>query len=60
LNEVRKKLKSNSDNLDIFQVASEFNFWHMGQFSRDYKNLFGELPSETFNSRPKKVFVNRS
>ena len=52
LNEVRKKLKSNSDNLDIFQVASEFNFWHMGQFSNDYKLLFGELPSETFKARP--------
>jgi len=47
LNEVRKNLKSNTENYNIFQVASEFNFWHMGQFTRDYKQLFGELPSET-------------
>ncbi len=50
LNEVRKILKSNSDNSAIFQIVSEFNFWHMGQFSKDYKNLFGELPSETLSN----------
>lgn len=50
LNEVRKNLKSNTENYNIFQVASEFNFWHMGQFTRDYKNLFGELPSETIRN----------
>ena len=50
LNEVRKRLKSNSDNLEIFQIASEFNFWHRGQFARDYKHLFGELPSETIRT----------
>ena len=47
LNEVRKMLKSESDNTTVIKVASEYNFWHMGQFSRDYKKLFGELPSET-------------
>ncbi len=47
LNQVRKELKSESNNSYIFQVASEYNFWHMGQFTRDYKHHFGELPSET-------------
>ena len=47
LNEVRKGLKKDSDHLQVFQIASEYNYWHMGQFSRDYKKLFGELPSET-------------
>ena len=47
LNEVRKGLKNNSKNSNVFQIASEYNFWHMGQFSRDYKRLFGELPSGT-------------
>ena len=47
LNEVRKGLKKDSDHSNVFQIASEYNFWHMGQFSRDYKQLFGELPSET-------------
>lgn len=47
LNEVRKGLKKKSEYSNIIQIASDFNFWHMGQFTRDYKMLFGELPSET-------------
>jgi AraC family transcriptional regulator, ethanolamine operon transcriptional activator len=31
----------------ISDVANKWGFWHMGQFARDYKDLFGELPSET-------------
>lgn len=47
LNEVRKLIKENAEDSYIIQIASEYNFWHMGQFSRDYKLLFNELPSET-------------
>lgn len=50
LNEVRKNLKNNTINSNVVQTASEYNFWHMGQFSRDYKSLFGELPSETISN----------
>ena len=28
-------------------TANAWGFWHMGQFARDYRKLFGELPSET-------------
>lgn len=31
----------------VFDVASRWGFWHMGQFGRDYKTMFGELPSDT-------------
>jgi AraC family ethanolamine operon transcriptional activator len=31
----------------VKQVAIANGFTHLGQFSRDYKQLFGELPSET-------------
>jgi len=47
LNEVRKMLKKDTENETLIKIASEYNFWHMGQFSRDYKKLFGELPSNT-------------
>lgn len=47
LNEVRNGLKNNKCNSNIFQVASDYNYWHMSQFSKDYKLLFGELPSNT-------------
>ncbi len=26
---------------------SIFGFWHMGQFAKDYRHYFGELPSVT-------------
>ena len=54
LNEVRKGLILDRRNSSIFQVASDYNFWHMGQFSKDYKNLFGELPSNTMRNKPLK------
>jgi AraC-like DNA-binding protein len=31
----------------VAEVANAWGFWHMGQFARDYRFMFGELPSET-------------
>lgn len=31
----------------VGDIALGWGFWHMGQFGRDYKALFGELPSQT-------------
>lgn len=31
----------------VTDVANAWGFWHMGQFARDYRKLFGELPSDT-------------
>jgi AraC-like DNA-binding protein len=31
----------------VSEVAGRFGFWHLGQFAGDYRELFGELPSET-------------
>jgi AraC-like DNA-binding protein len=31
----------------VSAVALEWGFWHFGEFSRAYKECFGELPSET-------------
>ena len=28
-------------------IASQWGFWHLSQFSKDYKQLFGEQPSQT-------------
>ena len=35
------------DQTSVTQIASEVGFWELGRFSRDYRKLFGELPSET-------------
>jgi AraC-like DNA-binding protein len=32
--------------------ALNWGFWHFGEFSRAYKDCFGELPSETLRRRP--------
>jgi AraC family ethanolamine operon transcriptional activator len=31
----------------VLNIANQFGFWSMGHFARDYKTMFGELPSET-------------
>ena len=49
LNEVRKALILDKNNSNIYQIANDYNFWHRGQFSKDYKRLFRELPSDTLS-----------
>jgi len=52
LDHVRKLLKtSNASTTKIVDVANRFGFWHMGQFAKDYKLMFGELPSDTLASK---------
>lgn len=33
----------------VVDIANQWGFWHMGQFARDYRRHFGELPSETLS-----------
>ncbi len=47
LNGVRDQLMDGKGNPRIVDVANDWGFWHMGKFAADYKQLFGELPSET-------------
>lgn len=47
LNEVRRELRQGGEGVHIWEAAARHGFWHMGQFGRDYRDLFGELPSET-------------
>jgi len=43
-----RDLKSASPlEVKIVDVANYWEFWHMGQFAADYRNLFSELPSQT-------------
>jgi AraC family ethanolamine operon transcriptional activator len=52
LNCVRRELwKSDPDLTKVNDVASLWEFWHMGQFAADYRKLFGELPSETLKKK---------
>ena len=49
LNRVRFDLAHGSTAQSISDVANRYDFWHMGQFAKDYRSLFGELPSQTLS-----------
>lgn len=39
--------KAKSGSTTVTDVAMNWGFWHFGEFSRAYKNCFGEVPSNT-------------
>jgi AraC-like DNA-binding protein len=48
LNGARRELgRSVSQDAKISNIANRWGFWHLGQFAKDYRRWFGELPSET-------------
>ncbi len=51
LNAVRREIqKGIGDDRTIASLAADFGFWHAAQFSADYKQLFGESPSQTLKT----------
>lgn len=51
LNQVNKELlRANPKETTITMIAGKYGFWHMGQFSRDYRRLFGVNPSESLRT----------
>ncbi|AOX04227.1 AraC family transcriptional regulator [Moorena producens PAL-8-15-08-1] len=52
LNAVRRCLKARDpDSCSVEALANQFGFWNAGHFARDYKVLFGELPSQTLQRK---------
>lgn len=47
LNAVRQELLTAHNKPLITEIANKHGFNHMGQFSADYKSLFGEVPSQS-------------
>lgn len=47
LNRIRSKLLKEPTKKKIADIANEWGYWHLGQFARDYRAMFGELPSST-------------
>jgi AraC family transcriptional regulator, ethanolamine operon transcriptional activator len=44
--------KAESGSMTVTDVAMNWGFWQFGEFSRAYKNCFGELPSRTLKRNP--------
>lgn len=49
LNRVRRALRKAAPHQTVTDIATHWGFWHLGQFSHDYKQQFGESPSQTLN-----------
>jgi methylphosphotriester-DNA--protein-cysteine methyltransferase len=47
LGRVRSELLKGAASNGVMNAANNWGFWHMGQFAKDYRNMFGELPSMT-------------
>ena len=43
----RELLRSDAVSTRVQDAANNWGFWHLGQFSKDYRRFFGELPSRT-------------
>jgi AraC family ethanolamine operon transcriptional activator len=58
LNAVRRGLSNPTAGLTVQDVAASWGFWHLGQFSMDYKKQFCELPSATLLKAKKQNHAN--
>jgi AraC-like DNA-binding protein len=53
LHRVHQALRTGTRNTTTVSAeALKWGFWHFGDFSKDYKNCFGESPSDTLRSEP--------
>ena len=52
MNLVREALRHcDPESTSIANIAAQHGFWHLGRFAGNYRELFGELPSETFSRK---------
>ncbi|RLJ65227.1 helix-turn-helix domain-containing protein [Sulfurisoma sediminicola] len=53
LHRVRQALlAANPESTTVSAEALRWGFWHFGEFSRSYRDCFGELPSDTLRNKP--------
>ncbi len=47
LHALRRALLAETGSAGVAEVASRFDYWHMGKLAADYRAIFNELPSDT-------------
>ena len=47
LQQIRYSLLSKNDHLSVLMLAQSYAIGHFGRFAKEYRDLFGELPSQT-------------
>jgi len=52
LNGVRRGLLKADRGTTVADIAAEWGFLHLSQFAKDYRELFGEKPSDTLEKHP--------
>ena len=53
LNAMRRELlQASEDNLRVAELAARYGVVHLGRFAGDYRQMFGELPSQTLRRAP--------
>lgn len=58
LNNVRQDILASFGTRLIGDIAAQQGFWHLSQFSVDYKRLFGESPSDTALYARRRLIIN--
>ncbi len=49
LTQARREFREAPNDATIADIANDWGFWHMGDFAREYRRMFSELPSETLS-----------
>ena len=51
LNGARRMLLRGDQGMRVRDVVEAWGFWHLSRFSQNYRQMFGELPSQTLSGR---------
>ena len=60
LHKVHKKLLTNPKKITITEIAFKHGFTHLSRFAQNYKELFQELPSETYRKSHSKLIIRKN